>query len=75
MRNVSEIVYVESLDCSGLVEKHMPYKSENNDKNFDEEICIINELFLCYRHCILFRDLFITSYYSSESHNYMSLTS
>ncbi|XP_028413789.1 uncharacterized protein LOC114536635 [Dendronephthya gigantea] len=37
MRNVSEIVYVENLDSSELVEEHMSNKSENNDEDFDEE--------------------------------------
>ena len=39
MRNVSEIVYVENLDSSELVEEHMSIKSENNDEDFDEESC------------------------------------
>ena len=37
MRNVSEIVYVENLDSSELVEEHMSIKSENNDEDFDED--------------------------------------
>jgi hypothetical protein len=38
MINVSEIVYVENLDSSELVEEHiMLIKSENNGENFDEE--------------------------------------
>ena len=51
--NVGEIVYVEYLDCSGLVEEHSCYKSENNDKDSDEESCIIDESFLCDKHYIL----------------------
>ena len=35
MRNVSEIVYVENLDSSELVEEHMSIKSENNDEDFE----------------------------------------
>ena len=38
MRNVSEIVYVENLDSSELVEEHMSNKSENKD----EENCTID---------------------------------
>ena len=46
--NVGEIVYVEHLDCFGLVQKHSCYISENNDKDLiDEESCIIDESFLC----------------------------
>ena len=43
MRNVSEIVYVENLDSSELVEEHMSIKSENNDEDFDEESCTIDD--------------------------------
>jgi hypothetical protein len=44
MRTVSEIVYVENLDSSELVEEHiMSIKSENNDENFDEESCTIDD--------------------------------
>ena len=43
MRNVSEIVYVENLDSSELVEEHMSTKSENIDEDFDEESCIIDD--------------------------------
>ena len=38
MRNVGEIVYVENLDSSELVEEHMSNKSENKD----EENCTID---------------------------------
>ena len=53
MGNVGKIVYVEYLDCSGLVEEHSCYKSENNDKDFDEESCIIVLSFLRDKHFIL----------------------
>jgi hypothetical protein len=43
MRNVSEIVYVENLDSSELVEEHMSIKSENNDEDFGEESCTIDD--------------------------------
>ena len=43
MRNVSEIVYVENLDSSELVEEHMSIKSENNDEDFDEESYTIDD--------------------------------
>jgi hypothetical protein len=43
MRNVSEIVYVENLDSSELVEEHMSIKSEKNEEDFDEESCIIDD--------------------------------
>ena len=39
MRNVSEIVYVENLDSSELVEEHMSNKSENKN----EENCTIDD--------------------------------
>ena len=39
MRNVSEIVYVQNLDSSALVEEHMSNKSENKD----EEKCTIDD--------------------------------
>ena len=39
MRNVSEILYVENLDFSELVEEHMSNKSENKD----EENCTIDD--------------------------------
>ena len=39
VRNVSEIVYVENLHSSELVEEHMSHKSENNDEDIDEESC------------------------------------
>ena len=51
--NVGEIVYVEYLDCSGLVEEHSCYMSENNNEDFDEESCIIDESFLSDKHFIL----------------------
>ena len=43
MRNVSEIVYVENLDSSELVEEHMSIKSENNEEDFDVESCTIDD--------------------------------
>ncbi len=43
MRNVSEIVYVENLDSSELVEEHMLSKSENKDEDWDEENCTIED--------------------------------
>ena len=43
MRNVSEIVYVENLDSSELVEEHMSIKSENNNEDFDGESCTIDD--------------------------------
>ena len=43
MRNISEIVYVENVDSSELVEEHMSIKSENNDEDFDEESCTIDD--------------------------------
>ena len=43
MRNVSEIVYVENLDSSELVEEHMSIKSENNEEDFDKESCTIDD--------------------------------
>ena len=39
MRNVCEIVYLENLDSSKLVEEHMSNKSENKDK----ENCTIHD--------------------------------
>ena len=39
MRNVSDILYVENLDSSELVEEHMSNKSENKD----EENCTIDD--------------------------------
>ena len=39
MRNVSEIVHVENLDSSELVEEHMSSKSENKD----EKNCTIDD--------------------------------
>ena len=53
IRNVSEIVYDEYLDCSGLVEEHTRFKSENNDKDFDEESCSMDKSFLCNKQYIL----------------------
>ena len=43
MGTVSEIVYVENLDSSELVEEHISIKSENNDVDFDEESCTIDD--------------------------------
>ena len=43
VRNVSEIVYVENLHSSELVEEHMSHKSENNDEDIDEESCTIDD--------------------------------
>jgi hypothetical protein len=43
MRNVSEIVYLENLDSSELVVEHMSIKSDNNDEDFDEESCTIDD--------------------------------
>ena len=43
MRNVSEIVYVENLDSSELVEEHMSIKSEKNEEDFDKESCTIDD--------------------------------
>ena len=43
MRNVGEIVYVENLDSSGLVEEHMSNKSENkNEENSTIDDCNLN---------------------------------
>ena len=39
-RNISEIVYVENLDSSGLVEEHMLYASDESDGEMDEEDCL-----------------------------------
>ena len=39
MINVSEIVYVENLDSSELVEERMPNKPENKD----EENCTVDD--------------------------------
>ena len=39
-RNVSEIVYVENLDSSELVEEHMLYASDESDGEMDEEDCL-----------------------------------
>jgi hypothetical protein len=43
MRNVSEIVYVENLDSSELVEEHMSNQSEYSNVDIDEKTTIINE--------------------------------
>ena len=43
MRNVSEIVYVENLDSSELVEEH---KLSNKSENKDEENCTIDDYIL-----------------------------
>ena len=54
MRNVSEIVYVENLDSSEVVEEHMTNKSENFDEEFDEESYIINdELQILYNAALI----------------------
>ena len=34
---------MENLDSSELVEEHMSIKSENNDEDFDEESCTIDD--------------------------------
>ena len=43
MRNVSEIVYVENLDSSELVEEHMSNQSEYSNVDIDEKTTIIDE--------------------------------
>lgn len=37
MRNVSEIVYVENLNCSELVEEHLSHKSQSDDEMEENE--------------------------------------
>ena len=39
-RNVSEVVYVENLDSSELVEEHMLYASDESDGEMDEQDCL-----------------------------------
>ena len=39
-RNVCEIVYVENLDASDLVEEHMSYASDESDEDMDGEDCL-----------------------------------
>ena len=46
MRNVSEIVYVESLDCSGLVEKHKKRSVPLMSYSFVTDIAFYLETFL-----------------------------
>ena len=61
MRNVSEIVYVENLDSSELVQEHMSNKSEIDDYNLNsdtetEKNSEVNESQILYNAAMILRE-------------------
>ena len=49
-RNVSEIVYVENLDASDLVEEPMSNASDESDEDMDEEDGLTSMMFVIKYH-------------------------